>query len=59
MTEEKRKEQTDKLKQAAIPLLKLLSEEYHPHCKVILTSTSVEIVEGLINIPDIHEYLID
>lgn len=48
-----------KLRKAATPLLKLLNTEYHPHVTVIITATSIELVEGVISIPNIHDYIVD
>ena len=59
LTLPQRKERIEKLKDACKPLLKLLSEEYHPHVTVIVTSTSVELMEGVIAIPKIYDYLKD
>ncbi len=52
-------EQQTKLREAAEPLLKLLNESYHPHVTVIITATSIELVEGVVSIPNITEYLKD
>ena len=45
------------LKQAAEPLLKYLNENYHPHVTVIVTPTSIHLMEGLIAIPKIFDYV--
>jgi len=46
------------LKEACIPLLKLLNDkDHHPHMSVIVTATSIELVGGLIGIPNIDEYI--
>ncbi len=47
------------LREAADPLLKLLAKEYHPHVTAIVTSTSIELVEGLMNIPNILDHIED
>jgi hypothetical protein len=50
----------NELKEACNPLLKLLnSKKYHPHMTVIVTSTSIELVEGVCSIPKIYEYIKD
>ncbi len=56
---QKKKKQSNKLRKAATPLLKLLNTEYHPHVTVIVTATSIELVEGMISIPNITEYIVD
>ncbi len=48
------------LKKACEPLLELLNNpEHHPHMKVIITATSIELVEGVCSIPEILEYVQD
>jgi len=53
------KQKNDELKEAATPLIKYLCENWHPHVKVIVTPTSVEILSGEISIPNIYEFLKD
>lgn len=55
------KREIEELKQAAEPLLKLLndSQKCHPHMKVIVTSTSVELVEGVYSTGTIMDYVKD
>ena len=52
-------ERRAKLKEAAKPLLKLLSEDYHPHHTAIVTGTSIELFEGVCSIQKIYDYLVD
>jgi len=40
----------EKLREAALPLIKHLSDNYHPHITAIVTPTSVELSEGIMNI---------
>lgn len=40
---------TDEFAQAARPLMKWLSENNHPHCSVIVTSSNAELVESNLN----------
>jgi hypothetical protein len=47
------------LKKVAEPLLKYLNDNYHPHVKAIVTSTSIELVEGIKNIPEIFDFIKD
>ena len=47
------------LEAAAEPLIKYLAGKHHPHVTAIVTSTSVELVEGLMNIPNITKHLKD
>lgn len=49
-----------KLKEACEPLLKFLNDvDHHPHMKVIVTATSIELVEGICSIPKIYEFVKD
>lgn len=49
-----------KLKEACEPLLKLLNDaDHHPHMTVIVTATSIELVEGVCSIPKIYEFIKD
>ena len=52
-TEEKLQE----LKQAALPLIKYLNTNYHPHVTAIITPTSVELLEGILNVPKILDFV--
>lgn len=56
--DEKRKEKREQLKKAAEPLVKLINEEYHPHVTVIVTPTSVEVLEGVSHI-EITDFIVD
>lgn len=47
------------LSRAAEPLIKLLSKKYDPHHTIIVTGTSVELVNGVMRIPKIYDYLSD
>ena len=49
----------DELRAAADPLLNYLNENYHPHVTVIVTPTSVELVEGIMSIPNILDHVKD
>lgn len=49
----------DELKKAAEPLIKYLCENHHPHVTAIVTGTSVELLEGLMSIPKIFDYVVD
>lgn len=46
------------MEQAAIPLIKWLAENHHPHTKVIVDSTSAELMEGL-SVVNTNKYLKD
>lgn len=51
---------SEELKEACIPLLKLLNNgNYHPHMKVIVTATSIELLEGSCSIPEILDFVKD
>jgi hypothetical protein len=47
------------LKKAAIPLLKYLNENYHPHVTAIVTPTSIELLEGIKSISHIYDFIKD
>jgi hypothetical protein len=46
-------------KAAAMPLIKYLSENHHPHVTAIITPTSCELMEGLKLYPMIYDYVVD
>jgi hypothetical protein len=56
---EKNKEKMEDLKKAAEPLIKYLCENHHPHMTVIVTGTSVELLESKIAIPKIYDFVKD
>lgn len=41
----------DKLAELARPLAEYLKENYHPHATIVITETSVKIVEDIIGTP--------
>lgn len=41
------KEQCDQMLDAAKPLIRWLNENCHPHCEATVTTTTVELVEGI------------
>lgn len=41
------KKQQDELLEASKPLIKWINENCHPHCEATVTSTSVELMEGI------------
>lgn len=52
-------EKLEKLKEAAMPLIKYLAENYHPHVQATVDSTSVSLWEGKMSIPKIYDFLVD
>ena len=56
---EERKKELDVLQKAAEPLLKYLNDNHHPHMSVIVTPTSVELLEGKMTIPKIYDFIKD
>lgn len=44
---------------AAMPLIKYLAQNHHPHCTVIATSTGAELVEGLCTTGEIMDFILD
>ena len=53
------KEKFDELRTAADSLIRYLNDNYHPHVTAIVTPTSVEILEGIMSIPNILEHVKD
>lgn len=53
------KDKLAELQEAATPLLKYLNENYHPHVTVIVTPTSIELMEGIMAIPKILDHVKD
>jgi hypothetical protein len=51
-------EQIASLEEAAKPLIKFLNENWHPHCRVIVTRIGAEVVEGVCTIQN-TEFLHD
>jgi hypothetical protein len=51
------KEKLAELKQAAEPLMKYLAENYHPHTSTVVTSTSVELLEGVMSVRNIYDFI--
>ncbi len=49
----------EELKKAAEPLIKYLCENHHPHVTAIVTPTSVEVLEGIMAVQEIHDFLVD
>ena len=54
----KQKERNE-FRKAATPLIKYLCENHHPHVTVIVTPTSIELLEGKCAIPKIYDYVKD
>lgn len=52
-------DKSGRLKQAATPLIKLLCEEYHPHCTAIVTPTGVELLEAVATVQNIYDHIVD
>lgn len=46
MTDQKHKE----FEELALPLMKWLNDNYHPHVTVIVTSASAELMEGVTSV---------
>lgn len=54
------KEKVEELKKLAEPLMKMLNnDEHHPHMKVVVTPTSVELVERVMSTGRTLEYVRD
>lgn len=52
-------EKFDKLAKAADELIRLLNEDYDPHCIAIVSYTGIEILSSKINIPNITKHIKD
>jgi len=52
-------ERMQNLKKAAEPLLKYLNDNFHPHVTAIVTTTSVELMEGICSVPNIYDFVKD
>ena len=55
----KAKSVIEEFKKAATPLLKYLNNKHHPHVTAIITSTSIELVQGICAVPKIYEFVKD
>lgn len=55
----KKETESESFENASRPLIKWLSENAHPHMKVIVTSTRAELLEGQKTTGEITEYLRD
>ena len=53
------KKDVDRVTDAARPLLEYLNEFHHPHTTVIVTPTSVEVLESTLSNPKIFDYIKD
>jgi hypothetical protein len=51
------KEKLEQLKEAAKPLLIYLNENHNPLTKVMVTQTSVEVMDGTMIVPWIFDYM--
>lgn len=45
--------------EAAKPLIKYLNDNHHPHCSVIVTQTSAELLEGIKHTGEIFDFVKD
>lgn len=52
-------EKMRKLRKAAEPLIKFLNDEYHPHVTALVTPTGVEILEGILSVQNINDFIPD
>ena len=59
MNEKEVRERGESFKQAALPLIKWLCENMHPHVTAIVTPTSAELTEGVCATGPILEYVKD
>lgn len=41
------KEQQEEMLSAALPLIKWMNENCHPHCSILVDQTTVELVQGV------------
>jgi len=52
-------EKINELTELAKPMIKYLNDNHHPHVTVIITPTSVELLEGIMSNPNIEDYIKD
>ncbi len=52
-------EEQESFKQAALPLIKWLCENVHPHHTVIVTPIDAQLLEGACSTGPIHDYVRD
>lgn len=57
LQEKEGRQRCDELRQASLPLIKYLAENYHHHVTAIVTSTSVELLEGICSVPKIYDFI--
>ncbi len=57
--ETKAKKTREDLKKASEPLMKFINDNFHPYVTVIVTPTSVELLEGILAETKIYDYLND
>jgi len=53
------KEKINELTELAKPMIKYLNDNHHPYVTVIITPTSVELLEGIMSNPNIEDYIKD
>lgn len=59
LQERQGRQQCEDLRKASLPLIKYLSENYDPHVTATVTSTSVELLEGICSVPKIYDFIVD
>lgn len=52
-------QEQEQLVEAVKPAIKFLCENFHPHTTIIITQTGVEVVEGVVSIQGVNDYLVD
>lgn len=53
------KKKVDAFTKAALPLIKYLNKNHHPHCTIIVTQTNAELLEGVRTTGEILKYVRD
>ena len=49
----------EKMTELGKPLIKWLNENFHPHCSIVITPTSIELIECVMKNPNIEDYIQD
>ena len=57
--DDKREMKLRDVENASRPLIKYLNDNYHPHVTAIVTTVSVEILEGVASVPKIYDFIKD
>lgn len=54
-----KEEKLKELEEISKPVIKYLCNNYCPHTTIIITPTSVEVLESIQSVPNINEFIVD